>query len=85
MTAPDSTLIFVAAAISFVIGVAANPVIEHLRAKASDFIVTHRPAVWKYRTICEECGNAPEKRADVHFRQRVPRVRRAAMKELPNG
>jgi len=60
-----------------VIGFALNPLICWLLVRASDLIAAHRPAVWRYRTICEGCRNAPEQR-EVHFRKRKPRNRRSA-------
>lgn len=64
--------------VSLVIGCALNPLICWAWAKLSDWWSRNRPAVWGYRAICDHCGNAPERRADVKFRERRPRARRFA-------
>lgn len=61
--------------LALVFGFALNPFLCAAWAWCSDRIAAIRPAVWRYRSICEGCRNAPEQR-EIHFRQRKPRARR---------
>lgn len=70
--------------VSLIIGCALNPLVCWLWAKASDWWAAVRPAAWRYRTICEGCGNAPPRVQEVKFRERMPQARRLTRFPIPD-